>query len=119
MGEIKRVIKFRAWHKANAEMLYEGWNEAGNQFNERATMFRLGDSVEIMQFTGLLDKNGKEIYEGDIVQAGKKVMKVTFEAGCYRTPYGDSSYRLYGWPPDLIEIIGNVHEHPNLINPTP
>lgn len=68
-----------------------------------------------MQFTGLIDKNGKEIYEGDIVTTPKGNCAVTFELGCFYT-ITISRYRLGGWESNCIEIIGNIYENPELLN---
>lgn len=86
------------------------------------------EGLELMQYTGLKDKNGVEIYEGDIVKGLKYkdsssrefVEKVRFLDGGFLPfceAYGESSgmlYELY-FPFEDVEVIGNVHENPELL----
>ena len=77
--------------------------------------------IELMQYTGLKDKNNKEIYEGDILSNGnnEKPYKVIFENGSFRAEF-EGDFEEYSF--DLInivaqgcEIVGNIYENPELI----
>ena len=59
---MKREFKFRAWDKENRQMIPVDMEYATGFFYSNV------DQYEIMQFTGILDKNDKEIFEGDIVK---------------------------------------------------
>ena len=119
-----REIKFRAWGP------WGEWTEDGEKqknimlygdelaFEEYEPINGLLKSVEnLMQYTGLKDKNGKEIYEGDIVQRGI----ITFSRGKFQGTYFDGSGNMEeDWEDDLyqerdIEVLGNVYENPELL----
>lgn len=69
------------------------------------------DNYVVMQFTGLHDKNGKEIYEGDIIKWGVHVGAVKWINSCI--VFGDG-FGLF--PCNLTsEIIGNIYENPELL----
>jgi len=69
----------------------------------------------IGQFTGLCDKNGKEIYEGDIANISRLKNQLVIYKDCkFGTQNGSSFYCLGNWD-RKFEVIGNIHENPELL----
>lgn len=71
------------------------------------------DKCVIEQCTGLRDKNGKLIYEGDIVKKGSSIAEVYWDAPCYTIRKKDGSI-CWLWT-NLSEVVGNIHENPELL----
>jgi hypothetical protein len=65
------------------------------------------------QFTGLLDKNGKDIYEGDVVGNKQVSLEVFFEDGSYRVGH-NTDLRLREFNEDC-EVVGNIYDNPELL----
>jgi len=127
-----REIKFKALDK-EAKRIYDvvgiNWDENGEittVFVDNADVIEelLPDDIELLQYIGLKDKNGKEIYEGNIVNINNEVIAiVTWDENNARyypkiikeiKHYSDYDIRMYRtniqW-----EIIGNIYENPELL----
>ena len=113
-----REIKFRAWDKEEQEML--DWDKFFNL--DIAQVFESKGSwgVYPMQYTGLKDKNGVEIYDGSIIR---------FVLGDYNireyveeVVYSDGAFWCGNWllfdakmNDDSLEVLGNIYENPELL----
>ena len=123
-----REIKFRAWDKELERMLYiKRLPDIGIMFNGepvfddgyRETIIdKWIDNYELMQYTGLHDKNGKEIYEGDILKIDDSLMcDVVFENGSFqiKTNQHQGISALCQERAGRLECVGNIHENPELL----
>ncbi len=113
-----REIKFRAWDSEQYEMSYsdplDDLERAYSWFRELEDRdVKASGNIELMQYTGLKDKNGKEIYEGDIIRALPYPLpiQVEFSGGMFgiNTKYG--FWSLSSDDIHIIEIIGNIYEN--------
>ena len=123
-----REIKFRAWFTDSERKVMEG--QKCSMQGERTLLEFLQaikDTSEeykynyiLMQYTGLKDKNGVEIYEGDIVRLfdAEKLQIIIFNRGAFALQLQDdgTAYRsLYHQYQADIEVIGNIYENPELL----
>lgn len=131
-----RQIKFRAWDEKEKKMWLvggfpllseQGWI-ANLVSSEKPFNKELSDTDgELMQFTGLKDKNGKEIYEGDIIKIPKKpydymesknskfMAAVIFDKGMFVLREEVEDWGALGEYENL-KVIGNIYENPDLLN---
>lgn len=135
---MSRVIKFRAWNPYDKK--WENPERCALRFNGERYWYVdvkpswpdvAGHSLEVeyvQQFTGLLDKNGKEIYEGDVLKNGwiekssnyfRFAVEWNSERGGYYLPdsYNDEYMCNLGTElqEDTWETIGNIYENPELL----
>lgn len=128
---MNREIKFRVWDKEQKEM----YSHEKVDSSDKDGIMLWGDifsgkdtTVEIMQFTGIKDKNGKEIYEGDIVRYTTphldhpRDFKIVFDNGMFcqielsprgYVDEGEEAGMWIDW--EDITIIGNIYENPELL----
>lgn len=136
MSNKKRIIKFRAWDKKSKWMLrsFDNWIDFDGDFWEapyttyntpNQEIVRVNNII-LMQFTGILDKNKQEIYEGDIIKVSSGNWsgnwEVIYSSGAAKFCIKGRVMGTYGklitkiWAiPKHGEIIGNIYENPELL----
>lgn len=132
---MSRVIKFRAWDKEVNRMVGVdsiefvdvlegrcGVNVFSFEEDVRKGKMKMHESrwldkgkFELLQWTGMKDKNGKEIYEGDIVRYWGGVAPIEYNMFGFAIKYSGDEYFDIN-EPDRIEVIGNIYENSDLIN---
>lgn len=140
---MNRTIKFRGKRVDNGEWVEGGLLAINNHYEigwQESSIYEIEggwDQYEVQsntvgQFTGLHDKNGKEIYEGDIVKMstamyGDEIFRIGYEdshigAFCLCSDEQEDTSRFvsifgrnYGYEPFYCEVIGNIHDKPELM----
>ncbi|WP_367366213.1 YopX family protein [Lentilactobacillus buchneri] len=126
---MNRQIKFRAWHMPFGPKgpMQEMVHEKASSILALAEMSP--DEYIVEQFTGLKDKNGKDIYEGDILAWHSNIYRkhdwvglVLYRGAGFAVQESDKSYSSPEWldcacrkDANIIEVIGNVHDNPELL----
>jgi uncharacterized phage protein (TIGR01671 family) len=119
-----REIKLRAWDNSLKKI-----RTSGISINKGVISSEDKDII-LMQFTGLKDKNGKEIYEGDIVRVyatHKRLIPINFMI--FEVVYEGASFRIVrrgnyeflgivASYPNSLEVLGNIYENPELLEET-
>ena len=113
-----RKIKFRAWDgirmttsgitfsNSTGEVCASAYGPEGNEHH-----------MPLMQYTGLKDKSGVEIYEGDVLAIHGVPTPVTYSDAKFYAKKNGERYSLGGWDMDVVKVIGNIYENPELLEP--
>lgn len=121
---MNRPIKFRAWDKENKRMVFWSHHHAIDMHDGRFVDHRDGSDwdVDLMQYTGLKDKAGREIYEGDILESWSRDTRLRGVMQWHpgKAMFGMEAIAEDGWPDHIVlsskpEIIGNIYENPELL----
>ncbi|ASN62118.1 YopX family protein [Latilactobacillus curvatus] len=129
-----REIKFRAWHKNRETFLDFDWavDKLGRVFSilDKCVYDEFTDEIELMQYTGLKDMNGVEIYEGDVVNVSwplSKLKGINHAIGYSEVKDGHPVSEAIDWYEDVsrliqthdnggqITVVGNCFENPELL----
>lgn len=142
---MNRTIKFRAWHARIKEMFNVdvlaisecAWSCP--DFGKQGVSLAYQSHIPVMQFTGLVDKNGVEIYDGDIISFGNRLYEVatnfkgyylqryklwngefkpafTYAMSLITRPIQNGDRGENGGIVDSAEVIGNIYQNPELVS---
>ena len=128
----KNELKFRVWNGSEMEhnimvgkfgIFYVNPSNNGIDENDTASLSpfntKYPDDIPVMRFSGLTDKNGTEIFEGDILEfedEQKAVVKWLQGGLTCEADFGDYDLTTVGWAIEILgccEVVGNIYENPN------
>ncbi|QBX21593.1 hypothetical protein Javan583_0024 [Streptococcus phage Javan583] len=102
MYEVKAVI----WTSRGLYVTLDEGNKVGRRVR----------GAKVMQSTGVLDKNGQEIFEGDVVNIfDEKLSKIYYSEGAFCVEVLNGGTPLHVYLSEHLELIGNIYENPELV----
>ena len=128
----KKMVDVKSIHFGTKKIMY-GYSHGKQSYGNTTCSF---DDCKLMEFTGLTDKNGKKIFEGDILDDRKEngcVGVIVFEDGAFKVRWYGTTIMLYPYGYDdagfgeletdhldmyvieKFEVIGNIHDNPELL----
>ena len=116
---MSREIRFRAW---NGRFMEHGgfYVHATGEIQKESALGDVSSGCHLMQYTGLKDKDGVEIYEGDIIKApGEYPAEIGFKFGTFILRHishkGMNGTSISDVATDRYEVIGNIYSNPELL----
>lgn len=114
-SEINKIVEVKSLHLGSRKAII-GYSKSSSNYGNYSISF---DDIELMQYTGLHDKNGEEIYEGDIVYVASEDENAFILWDKETARY---IIQFKGWCVDFdnyygkeLEVIGNIYDNPDLL----
>lgn len=118
---MNRPLKFRAWNSKSKQMVYKVNIDYNGHANDGQSYITYGPPDAVMQFTGMKDKRGKDLYEGDIIQhfITGYIFSIVYKDGafCLKAENDHPNKGVFFGlnTLDNMEIKGNIFQNPEIL----